>query len=147
MSDKRVNLSNARNDGQRQIMETIVDDGVCPFCLENLEKYHKQPILASGEYWLVTTNQWPYEHTEHHFLLIAKRHVQTVTDLPPGAFEELGEHIKELVRAYGLTHGGVAMRFGDIAYTGASVNHLHAHVLQASKNLPEDAKLKFKFSR
>lgn len=147
MSEKHVNLDNARHDDQRQIMETIVGDDVCPFCMENLKKYHQRPILAEGDHWLVTTNQWPYEHTQAHFLLIAKRHIETVTDLESGAFEELGGHIQRLVRDNGLDYGGIAMRFGDARYTGASVNHLHVHALQAAKDLPDGAKLKMKFSR
>lgn len=147
MSEKRVNLNSARHDTQRLVMETIVEDDVCPFCPDNLHKYHTQPILAQGEHWLVTTNQWPYDHTDHHFLLIATRHIQTITDVPPGGFEELGEHVKNLIRDYDLTYGGLAMRFGEITLTGASVNHLHAHVLQAARDLPEGEKVRFKFSR
>jgi diadenosine tetraphosphate (Ap4A) HIT family hydrolase len=147
MSEQHVNLDNSRHDDQRRVMETIVGDNVCPFCLDNLKKYHQRPILSEGDHWLVTTNQWPYEHTQAHFLLIAKRHIESVTELEPGAFEELGGHIQKLVQDNGLDYGGVAMRFGDVRYTGASVNHLHAHVLQAVKDLPEGAKLRMKFSR
>lgn len=148
MADKKhVNLDNARLNEQRQVMETIVQDDVCPFCPDSLKKYHKEPIIAEGKYWTITTNQWPYEHTDAHFLLIARQHVETVTDLAPGAFEELGQHIQALVRDNQLQYGGIAMRFGDIRYTGATVNHLHAHLLQAAKDIPADTKLKFKFSR
>lgn len=147
MSDQRVNLHNARHDAQRRVMEAIVDDNVCPFCIDNLKRYHQQPILYEGTHWLVTTNQWPYEHTKHHFLLIATQHVETVTDLPVGAFEELGAMVGKLIREYGLSYGALGMRFGDVRYSGASVNHLHAHVLQAIEDLPEGAKLQMKFSR
>lgn len=147
MSEQHVNLHNARHDDQLEVMKNIIDDGVCPFCIESLRKYHKKPILEEGTHWIVTSNQWPYENTDAHFLLIARKHIQTITELPGGAFEELGDHIKNLITDNDLDYGGVAMRFGDVRYTGATVNHLHAHVLQAKKNLPEGVKVKFKLSR
>ncbi|MEP6710496.1 MAG: HIT domain-containing protein [Candidatus Saccharibacteria bacterium] len=147
MTERHVNLSNTRYDDQREHYEAIVDDGVCPFCIDVLKKYVKQPILIEGEHWVATTNRWPYENTDAHFLLIARQHVETITELPKGAFEELGDQVKQLIRDNDLEYGGLAMRFGDIRYTGATVSHLHAHVLQARKDLPDDTKVKFKFSR
>src|SRR5690606_31473617 len=105
----------------REVMKGIVSDDVCPFCSESLQKYHKQPILIEGEHWIVTTNQWPYEHTDVHFLFIARKHVEIITELADGAFEELGNHAKELVKAHNLEYGGLAMRFGDPTRTGATV--------------------------
>lgn len=147
MNERHVNLGNARHDDQREVMQESVDDGVCPFCIESLRKYHKQPILSAGEHWLVTENQWPYEYTDSHYLLIARNHIETVADLPLEAFEDLGRQVKWLVSDRDIAYGGLAMRFGDTRYTGATVSHLHAHLLQAKKDLPEDAKVKFKFSR
>lgn len=147
MTEHHVNLDNARHEDQLEVMKTIIDDGVCPFCIDSLRKYHKKPIIDESDHWIVTSNQWPYEHTSAHFLLIARHHIQTITELPSGAFEELGSHVKHLIDNYDLDYGGLAMRFGDIRYTGATVNHLHAHVLRAERDLPENVKVKFKFSR
>lgn len=146
MSEKHVNIQNTRSDDQFEYYKAIADDDVCPFCTESLKKYLKQPIISEGDHWLVTPNRWPYEHTSAHYLLIARQHIETVTELPSGAFEELGDHVKQLVTDNNLDYGGIAMRFGDVRYTGATVNHLHAHLLQAAKDMPEDAKVKFKFS-
>lgn len=147
MAHEHVNLEHARYDDQRKVMQKSVEDDECPFCLEALHKYHKQPILAESEHWVVTTNQWPYAHTDAHFLLIAKHHAETVTDLPLEAYTDLGRQVKWLARKYQLAYGGLAMRFGDTAHTGATVNHLHVHIIQAAKDLPEGEKVKFKFSR
>lgn len=147
MTERHVNLDNARRHDQLEVMKDIVDDDVCPFCIESLRKYHKKPIIDEGPNWIVTSNQWPYEHTDAHFLLIARHHIQTINELPSGAFEELGDHVKNLITDNNLEYGGLAMRFGDIRYTGATVNHLHAHVITAEKNLPDGVKVKFKLSR
>lgn len=147
MTEKHVNLDNARHVSQREVMRGSVEDGVCPFCIESLKKYHKQPILNESRHWVVTTNQWPYENTDAHYLLIAKRHIETVTELPLDAFEDLGRQVKKLVTEEELAYGGLAMRFGDTRFTGATVSHLHAHVLQAAKDLPEGEKVRFKLSR
>lgn len=142
-----VNLGHARHDDQLEVMRGIIDDGVCPFCIESLRKYHKQPILDEGDHWIVTTNQWPYENTKAHYLLIARQHIQTVTELPSGAFEEFGDHIKRLIEKDNMPSGGVAMRFGKVEEVGGTVEHLHGHLLQPKDDLTEDQKLKFKFSR
>lgn len=147
MEAKPVNLTNARNPEQREVMEGILSDEVCPFCIESLRKYHKQPIIEEGDNWIVTTNQWPYQHTNAHYLFIARQHIETVTEVPTGAFEELGGHVKNLVNRDGMEYGALAMRFGDTEYTGATVSHLHAHLIQAAQNLAEGEKVKFKISK
>lgn len=145
-----IDPSNARIDDQKKVMENINEDGVCPFCTENLTKYHKRPILHEGKYWLFTESQWPYENTKHHLLAIAKEHVDHIKDLPPEAGQELFEVFSRLARERKMAGGGVAMRFGspnEHGSYGSTVIHLHAHLLEPDlKNLPdEDPKFKFKF--
>src|SRR6476469_9641825 len=89
--DAYVNLDSARFADQRETMKNIIKDGVCPFCSENLARYHKQEILKEGSSWLLTPNQWPYEHTSLHLLAIMKRHVEHLGDLEAADFAELLE--------------------------------------------------------
>ena len=124
-----VDLDNAREDEQRQVMQQIIDDQSCPFCLENLRKYHKQQILKEGQYWLLTPNQWPYEFTQHHFLAILKEHAEKLSEVPPEAGTELFEMIAWLEKEYQIPGGGVAMRFGDTNYSAGTVNHLHVQFI------------------
>lgn len=140
----RVNLDNARLPAQLEVMQGIIDDDVCPFCIDSLRKYHKKPILEIGEHWLLTENQWPYANTKFHYLLIALQHIESILDAGPGAFEELGEMSKLVLRKENTDFGGLAMRFGDITKTGATVGHLHTHIMQVSPNIPPGEKLKFK---
>lgn len=141
-----VNLKNARLDEQRDVMERIVNDDVCPFCPENLALYHNQPILRRGKHWLVTTNQWPYKHTKAHLLAIASYHATTLQALKKGAGEELLDHVRWAESEYGIAAGGIAMRFGDVTKNGATVSHLHAHFIAPSPNNKPGIHVRFKIS-
>lgn len=132
-----VDLQNARYDDQRAVMQEIVGAAHCPFCSENLKKYHKQPIIIEGEYWLVTPNQWPYNHTRVHLLLILKEHVETLTDLPPQAGAELVKLSAELCEKYNVAGGGLALRFGDTNYSAGTVKHLHVQFIVPDIESPE----------
>lgn len=143
---EQVNLDNARYDDQRRVMSEIVADGVCPFCADHLEKYHKEPILRQGEHWTLTPNQWPYEHTRVHLLAISSYHTEALSDLKPGSMDELLDHLQWAEFTYNVAAGGLAMRFGDVKKNGATVNHLHAHFIVPEDNLPPDTKVRFKIS-
>jgi diadenosine tetraphosphate (Ap4A) HIT family hydrolase len=144
MAKDFVNLDNARHDDQRDVMKGIAQDGVCPFDEEYLANYHKQPILRRGKYWTLTLNQWPYEHTRVHLLAIARLHVESLDALDAAAGEELFAHAQWAIKEYNIDFGGLAMRFGDVKQNGASVNHLHAHIIVPDAGRPADAKVRFK---
>lgn len=141
---KLVNLENARVDTQRKVMEEIVKDDVCPFCIENFIRYHKKLILRDGKYWLLTSNQWPYEHTKYHFLAVSKKHLETLSELSAEAVDELLEHFQWVVSTYKIPGGSFFMRFGDTAYTGSSVAHLHAQLIMGDHDDPNHQPVKVK---
>ncbi|HEY4715231.1 MAG TPA: hypothetical protein VIH31_01880, partial [Candidatus Paceibacterota bacterium] len=89
MKNKYVDLKNAREDEQLKVMQQILAEGHCPFCLENLMKYHKQQILYSGKHWILTYNQWPYPNTKLHLLLILKYHAETAREVRKGTGDEM----------------------------------------------------------
>lgn len=146
MAKDFINMDNARHDEQREVMQASADAGVCPFDEEYLPTYHKTPIIRRGKYWVITANQWPYEHTKHHILAISTKHVESIDELDAAAGEELFAHVQWAIKEYEIDFGGLAMRFGDVKHNGASVNHLHAHIIVPDKNKPADAKVKFKIS-
>ena len=76
-------------------MEEIKKQGHCPFCRENLEKYHKAPILKEGKFWVLTDNQWPYEKIKHQLLAIYKTHIEHIKDIDPESGKELFEMFVE----------------------------------------------------
>ena len=137
MKNTHVDLDNAREDEQRETMKQIMDADHCPFCRENLEKYHKQPIVKEGEYWLVTTNQWPYNYTKQHFLLIYTEHATKLSELDPKAGQELIEIVQWLETEHKIPGGGWAMRFGDSEFSAGSVAHIHVQLIQPDLDHPE----------
>jgi diadenosine tetraphosphate (Ap4A) HIT family hydrolase len=124
-----INLNNARQQDQIEVMQKIADQNHCPFCAENLQHYHKEPILKETAHWLVTKNQWPYPHTKHHFLLIYKKHATSLQELDIEAGKELFALMQELAEKYQFEGGGLAMRFGDTDFSAGTVNHLHVQLI------------------
>ena len=89
-------MNAVRREDQKVVMEKIKEQGHCPFCIENLEEYHKNPILKEGKFWLLTDNQWPYEKVKHQMLAIYKTHVEHIKDIDPEAGKELFEMFSEI---------------------------------------------------
>ncbi|MDQ3008072.1 MAG: hypothetical protein M3Q81_00575 [bacterium] len=124
-----LDLDNARVDEQRQVMQEIAVQGICPFCIENLEKNNPRPWLKEGEYWLVIPNRWPYENTQHQLLFILKKHAESLVEIEPAAGEELVQLLAELESEMKLPGGGFSMRFGDTNYSAGSVKHIHGQLI------------------
>lgn len=146
-SQKFVDIENSRYDDQRQVMEQIVAAGHCPFCLENLRQYHKQPFIKETPHWIVTHNQWPYQHTKYHFLLILKSHKENLSELDAEEGAELFEILKWLDENYDLPGGGLAMRFGDTDYSAGTVKHLHAQFIIPDIDDPDFKPTRFKIGK
>lgn len=127
-----LDLNNARVEAQRDKMKKLLAEGKCPFCLEHLEKYHDNPIEwgNSGNYWIVTKNDYPYAPPPtQHYLLIHRDHVEDITDISPDAAIEFFWIMKDIKRRIGVKGATLMMRFGSSNFTGATVSHLHAHVI------------------
>src|SRR5579864_1492827 len=103
----------------RGVIEAIKKDGVCPFCAENFSKYHKNPILKEGAYWLLTNNMYPYEGAKRHVLILHKAHIETLADISPEAWTEFKTLLDGFIKDIGLPGGSLILRFGDTRYTGA----------------------------
>jgi ATP adenylyltransferase len=127
MSENLMNIRNARVPAQRAQMEDISKRGICPFDDEYLRETHREPIEDQSEWWSVTKNDYPYEGTEVHYLLICRPHVTRPDEIPPEAMAEFGRHIARLAKNY--PGGVVLMRWGDTSMTGATISHLHAHFI------------------
>lgn len=151
MEDNRfISMDAVRSEEQRKVMEEIKGRGHCPFCRENLEKYHKNPFLKEGEFWLLTENQWPYEKVKHQLLAIYKTHIEHLTEMNPDAGRELLELFSEEAKKRNIEGGGIAIRFGSSEHGnyGSSVLHIHAHLFEPDlEALAEDEAWKFKFGQ
>ncbi|MFH1621416.1 MAG: HIT domain-containing protein [Patescibacteria group bacterium] len=145
-----INLNAVRREDQRAVMAEIAKQEHCPFCLENLEKYHKNPILKQGKFWLLTENQWPYEKIKHQLLAIYKTHIEHLSEMDPEAGKELIEIFAEETKKRNIEGGGVAIRFGksEFGNYGSSVLHVHAHLIEPDlQALGETEAWRFKFGQ
>ena len=129
--DAFVNVSNSRPGTYEEVIRQIEKDKVCPFCPDQLKKYHKNPILAETPRWIVTTNMYPYKGAKTHALFIHKEHIVGLQELSADAWKEFHELIAQFISERKIPGGTALMRFGDTKYTGASVNHLHAHLISS----------------
>lgn len=132
-------VKHARSDEQRAVLEQINADGVCPFCYENLQRYHKNHLYTS-EHWIVTENQWPYTHASRHILIIAQRHVESPSELTPQEWVDWNMANSYAMSLFDISSGAICMRFGDPELSGASVVHLHSHIVVPRKDAPEPIK-------
>jgi diadenosine tetraphosphate (Ap4A) HIT family hydrolase len=132
---KLVNKENARRGKYATVIEGIAACGVCPFCLEHLRTYHKNPLIERA-YWWVTNSMYPYHPVCNHILLILKEHREHIEEISQEAWSELQEIITELTKERKIAGGAFVLRFGDTRFTGASVAHVHAHLIQSD---PEHA--------
>jgi len=132
MTHKHVDPNNAlRADrsNYHAVLQTIVAEGNCPFCREHFDRHHPHPILNEDDFWIVTENGWPYAGSDKHFLLVSRRHIETINELSEQ--ERLGffSAIDRLASANNLSALTVLWRSGETSRTGASVAHLHAQVI------------------
>ena len=130
---RRVNLSHARTDFQRDVMKRIMRDGVCPFCEENFLKYHTKPIIKKGKYWTLTENFEPYPGAKHHLLIVSRTHLTDFAKLTPAARAEMFALFAAECKKRAIAGGTVFMRFGDTDFTGGTVEHLHAQLVSGGQ--------------
>lgn len=148
--NKFIQKENSRNEHQKMVMEKINEEGHCPFCKENLDKYHKKPILKEGKFWVLTDNQWPYENVKHQLLAIYKKHIEHISELEAGAGEELLALFVGEAKKRNIPGGALCIRFGansDKGNYGSTVLHLHAHLIEPDLENPGKEKIKFKIGQ
>lgn len=140
------NLATARSDKQKQQMQELQARAVCAFCPENIETEQKEPIELTTKHWLVKKNDYPYEQTKLHLLIIPKEHVATLGHLSQEALLEMPEVIVAVEKQWQLTHYAVGIRSGDMHRTGGSVEHLHGHIVVGDTDEPNHEPVRFKMS-
>lgn len=126
---KYIYPPNARHQEQLDIMlrmEAADKDPMAP-------EYIEQEILFMTDYWHVSKNRFPYEGAEQQFLIVARGPVYEIGEISPEMWLDLQKIWQRLVKEYNIAGGGICMRFGDPAKSGASLTRLHAHII-----MPED---------
>jgi diadenosine tetraphosphate (Ap4A) HIT family hydrolase len=123
-----VNITYAKSDDYKNTIQDIVDKGVCPFCKENF-KWHRKPIISHSGNWFITESTWPYKNSKYHFLVICEDHKIDITDLSTEDLNNVLNLVKSTVRLHKIKGGGLTLRFGSTIFTGATVQHLHFHLI------------------
>jgi dihydrofolate reductase len=123
-----VDTTYAKSGRYLEVLEEILAHGVCPFCPEHFD-WHPNPILKEDNGWLITRSMQPYEHTAEHFMLIRQAHAERLEELTDEDWVTVGRLCRWAVSEFDLSGGGLTFRWGDPVYTGATVRHLHAHLI------------------
>ena len=127
-----VDLRYAKSESYRLALEEIRKDGKCPFCPENF-KWHAKPELHSQGNWFITEATWPYENAKYHFLIIGREHKESFVELSPNDLREIAFLVNAVTIQFAIPGAGLTLRFGDSEYTGATVKHLHFHLIVPEK--------------
>jgi diadenosine tetraphosphate (Ap4A) HIT family hydrolase len=133
MESKVVNRNNARQGEYRKVIEKIDNIGKCPFCPDNFI-YHKKPVLKRKGGWFLTENSWPYKGTSHHLIIIGKKHKEEIKQLTNKDLQDVLSLAKWAVQQFKIQGGALTMRFGNTNLTGASVAHIHFHIISPRQN-------------
>lgn len=128
MSGRHVDPRYARSDEYRQELEEIERAGVCPFCPEDL-RWHPKPVLHRAGSWMITRIRQNYINAAEHFLLLGDRHIERLTEMNADDWAALAELLRWATAEFGLVGGALCSRFGQTNYTGATVVHLHFHLI------------------
>ncbi len=130
---KVVNPKYAKSGEYQGVIEKIARSGQCPFCPDNF-RHHKHPILKKQGGWFVTKNSWPYANAKNHFVIISAAHKENLNELTPEDLKTVKSLADWMVKKFKIKGGALALRFGDTDYTGATVCHLHFHLIVPKKN-------------
>jgi diadenosine tetraphosphate (Ap4A) HIT family hydrolase len=125
-------FQHARTPEQLAEMRRLDAAGICLFCPGHLRRHPRQRVLLSTAHWTVTVNEFPYQGTSLHLLLVPHTHAADLLDLPGQARDDFWTALAALARQQGLRHYGLGARNGDCRLTGATIEHVHVHVLVAS---------------
>ena len=102
----------------------------CNFPATSPEKFRANLVLVANEHWALMLNRYPF--AAGHLLVVPRRHVAHLADLPEAETTELfkavrtvGERVRALVKPQGLNYG---VNEGVAAGAGIA-DHLHGHVV------------------
>ncbi len=134
ITEDKVEVGNAYSPEYAKILTSINETGECPapFCKDE-GNGHKHPLEMSFVYWKVTRNSFNYQNAEHAFLIVLNRHEEDFFNVTREEWEDLRFVIRTLVYHFKIPGYTLVWRMGEKSHTGASVSHLHAHLICGSE--------------
>jgi len=127
-------------------MAALEQRGVCLFCRENLSEGAGHRVFHQTTWWTLTNNRFPYSGTRLHLLLIPAVHVSDMVDLPEEARAEFWDVLGWARQNWELTFYGLGVRCGDSRFTGATLEHLHLHLIVGDVFAPMHEPVRLKLS-
>lgn len=106
-------------------MAALEAANTCLFC----DPDDGQTILHETAHWYVTVNEYPYEDTRKHLLLVPRVHVIGLNDLPLLARGDFWSVLDWAYHEHEVTAYTLKARNGDPAKTGGTISHLHIHMI------------------
>ena len=110
-------------------MKSYLKSGTCHFCRKDFEKKHNSPIIREGKHWFITPNDYPYKGSTHHYFIVSQKHITGFEKIPSEASSELIKMVAWLKKHLKVSGYSLFIRSGDLAYTGATLDHIHFHFL------------------
>jgi diadenosine tetraphosphate (Ap4A) HIT family hydrolase len=137
---------NYRTAEQLAEMERLEAAGICLFCPDSLREHARQRVILETAHWSVTPNAFPYAGTKLHLLVVPRRHVNDMLDLDGAALSDFWTALRWIREEFGLGYYGLGVRNGNCSFTGATIAHVHAHVLVGDPDAAPEIPVRMKFS-
>lgn len=135
-------LDNFREPEQLAEMVELTERNHCFMC----HIHEDREVLIRGQYWNVFHNEFPYKHTKQHFLLVPRAHHLTLDTMMAGEHAEYGLLLTTIMKQYQLTGCSTFMRIGEMRLTGATVAHIHGHLIAGDVDDPDFEPVKVKLA-
>jgi ATP adenylyltransferase len=139
-------MDNHRTAEQLAEMQQLEARGLCLFCPDGLREHARQRVLGRTEHWSITPNEFPYAGTALHLLVVPRQHAGDLLDLDPEVQADFWTALGWVREHYGLRYYGLGVRNGDCRYSGATIRHVHAHVLVGDPDAEPEVSVRMRFS-
>lgn len=139
-------MENHRTAEQLAEMQRLEARGLCLFCPDGLREHARQRVLAETKHWSITPNEFPYPGTALHLLLVPGQHAGDLLDLDADVQADFWTALAWVRDSYGLRYYGLGVRNGDCRYSGATIRHVHAHVLVGDPDAEPEVSVRMRFS-
>jgi ATP adenylyltransferase len=139
-------MANTRTPQQLAEMRELEAAGVCLFCPGGLRQHAGQQILWRTRHWSVTPNKFPYRGTRLHLLLVPDAHAGDLLDLDAEVQHDFWIALATVRERYDLTYYALGVRNGDCRFTGATITHVHAHVLVGDPDVAAETPVRMRLS-
>lgn len=122
-------VNGARSEVYEEVLTSIAKSGECPFCPGGYTWQNQDMLHEEGE-WVIShvDPRYAYKNAKYHLLLFPRTHKEDLTDMTSEDWQSLGALSAWAKEEFDLPAAVLTMRSGDTKYTGATVNHLHAHI-------------------